>query len=155
MESTEITSPSSRSASRSATSVFPTAVGPASSSSGAFMARLRQRAAQREEKNQTGNENSETDQVRLGRPAAVEHLIIASEEFHERPQHSISHQVRGEHLTVEFAALEQPRQEEIQRDVQQRFVNFRRMNSHAAGLVILGKMDRPRDAGRRAVAATV
>src|SRR5436190_5045100 len=132
MESTETISPSSRSASCSATSVFPTAVGPASSSSGAFMARLRQRTAQREKQNQTCNENSETDQVRLGRPAPIEDLIIATEEFHERPQHGIAHQVCGEHLPVELAALEQPRQEEIQRDVQQRFINLGRVHSHAA-----------------------
>src|SRR5688572_29975552 len=102
-------SPLRASAKRRAISVLPTAVGPASNSSGAFMVWLRERpAAQHEKKNQARRENTRADQVRLRRPAAVQDCIIAAEKFHHRPQHGVAHEVGSEHLAIEFAAREQP-----------------------------------------------
>src|SRR5687767_7030718 len=103
MESTEMISPLSRSASSSATSDLPTAVGPAMSNSGPFMGRLAAGgdSAQGEEQDGARTENSDADQMRLRGPAAVQRGVIATEEFGERAQHGIAHEVGGEDLAIE------------------------------------------------------
>src|SRR5687768_10664082 len=113
MESTEMISPSNCSARRNAISVLPTAVGPASNSSGAFMAGLRQRTPQREKQDQTRSKNTGADQMRLRRPATVQDRVIAAEKFHHRTQHGVTHQIRGEDLPIEFAPGKKPCKEQV------------------------------------------
>src|SRR5437660_11114931 len=80
-----------------------------------------------------------------GRRLAVEVTgrVIAAENFHERPEHSVDNEVRGKDLAVEFLPPIEPGQRSVQPKVQDRFVNLRRMNARAASCVVVGEVNRP------------
>src|SRR5690242_324941 len=54
--------------------------------------------------------------------------IIATKHFNERAQNRIAHKVSGEDLPIKFLAAIEPCQAGIQGEVQERFVNLRRMD---------------------------
>src|SRR5450755_172790 len=77
---------------------------------------------------EAGDKNRHADPLR-GREAemVMEIGIIAAEVFDDRARDGVAKQIRRKNLAVEFLAPEQPRQKQIEREVQQRVVNFRRM----------------------------
>src|ERR1035441_9726570 len=131
MESTEMISPLSRSASSTAMSDLPTAVGPANrsgrgwrieegggSSGSAAIAILYPssailssfRAWQEPKQNHARCKDGDADQLGRRNPAAKVILrVITAEHFHKRAQDGITHQIDAEDLSVELFAPKQDR----------------------------------------------
>src|SRR6266487_4955852 len=80
-----------------------------------------------------------------GRRLAVEvtGCVIAAKYFHERPEHSVENEVRGEDLAVEFFTPIQPGQRSVKPKVEDRFVNLCRMNTRAVRWVVVREVNRP------------
>src|SRR5690348_18398926 len=131
IESTEIISPESFSASSVATSDFPVAVGPAirmCSKLGVAvcgLAILRLQifgcrngwARQNQEQQQAGYQNHNADQMCRSEPSSHKPLIlriIAAKHFHKRSQHRVADQVSRKNLPVKFFTPIQPGQGQIQ-----------------------------------------
>src|SRR6266446_3987426 len=136
MESTEMISPPSFSASSRAISDLPTAVGPARKTGRrwkmedgrCFPAAVaifdllspipcpQSRTRQDPQQKHPRRENREADHVSGGEPPAEKALVlgvITAEDFHERPEHSIADQIGGEDLAIKFLAAVQPGQRTI------------------------------------------
>src|SRR5271170_6772619 len=84
-------------------------------------------------------------------------VVIAAKIFDARARDGVANEVSCKNLAVEFLAPEQPREEKIQAEVQQRVVNFRRMNWRGRWMerIVSGKSDCPRQIAGASVAATV
>src|SRR5687768_1710843 len=93
--------------------------------------------------------------MRLSGPAPMEHGVVAPEEFDDRAQNRIAHEICGKDLAIEFAPRKEPGQQKVQGNVQQCFVNLCWMNTCPARFVVLWEMDRPWHAGCETVAATI
>src|SRR5579871_5151334 len=127
MESTEMISPLSASATRSATSDLPDAVGPASTSggdSGGFavipsgLAFAGLRARQEENQQQTAGNDDDADDLRGRGPAAkIVHRVIAAEIFHESADQRVADEIDRKDFAVEFPAAEQPGEKRVKAEV--------------------------------------
>ncbi len=153
-------SPPSCSARRSAISDFPTAVGPAMK-----MGRFHFAGARRDR-----TAASARPVMKIGTPIhcagvrpkmIMEIGIIAAKVFDERARDGVAKQIGRKNLAVEFLAPEQPREKKIKPEVQQRVVNFRRMQRHVERRsrefvrLRIGEGDGPRQIRRASVAAAV
>src|SRR5580693_9397811 len=76
---------------------------------------------------QSRDENGNADELR-GRQAemVVSVVVIAAKIFNNRARDGVADEVGRKNLAVEFLAPEEPREENIQAEIQQRVVDFRR-----------------------------
>src|SRR5271157_5936718 len=82
------------------------------------------------EQDRARRDDPDADQLPGSEPAPiVDRGVIAAINFHEGPEHGIKDQIKGKNLAVEFFAAIEPRQEDVQRQVQKRIINLRGMES--------------------------
>src|SRR5258706_4057833 len=84
-------------------------------------------------------------------------VVVAAKVFDERTRDGVADEVGRKNLAVEFLAPEQPCEEKIQAEVQQRVVNFRRMHRRGRGIkrVVRRETDGPRQTAGAAVTTAV
>src|SRR5665213_1646402 len=119
---------------------------------------------------QAGDKNRDADELCRGE-SGVDMIgrIIAAKIFNDGTEDGVDDQVGRKNLAVEFFAAEQPRQENVENQVQRSVVNFRGMNrqrragrADKSGLKLLAprsgavrKRDGPRQMRRASVTAAV
>ena len=83
--------------------------------------------------------------------------VVAAKVFDERARDGVADEVGRKDLAVKFLAPQQPGEENVKAEVQQRIVNFRRMHWRGWRMqrIGLGKSDGPRQIAGAAVAAAV
>ena len=80
---------------------------------------------------EAGDKNRDAGPLRRREAEMVMEIgVIAAELFDKRARDGVAKQIRCENLAVEFFAPEQPRQKTIETEIQQRVVNFRRMQGN-------------------------
>src|SRR5678816_4239694 len=80
--------------------------------------------------------------------------IIPAEEFDKTAQNGVTDQIGGEDLAVEFLSAIKPGEEQVQTEIEQRFIDLGGMHRSPQRLVVKGKPDRPWQISRSSVAAT-
>src|SRR5690242_14658929 len=116
----------------------------------------RRATPENEQQYKSGYDHRNTHHLRRGQPAVdVVRRIVATEVFGNGAENRVANQVKRKNLAIKFPAAEQPREAEIQNQVQQSVINFRRMNAHAMRFMIGGKMNRPRQVAGPAITAAV
>ena len=82
----------------------------------------------------------------------IANRVITAKQFDKCPQHRVAHEVSGEDLAGKFFAAIKPRQRQIEREVQPRFIKLSRMHAGTFRFVVW-EMNCPGQIARASVTA--